>query len=819
MKIAANILMIAGLALAIVPVGLRPVQAQQQEAQIKIDGKWVRKVVFIQPAQKQGEVRDSGASLKTDPDLEATLEKADRYREEKQYGIASKLWQSVLERSGDALFSSDGQIYYSLAEQVERIIASLPVESGLASYRITADANAREIMAEAGDAYDERALKLVVRNYFLSSIGDDSALTLSAIYMDQFDFVGAYRMLEKITKNYPDPSVSLSEVESRMAICQAMMGEEKNARRHLQSARQQQGQNELLLNQVESSISQMLQRKNSLSTKAGFLMPLADRDRGGVMPALPRRYFSGKMKPVWQYYFAPKSTRLADINKIKPIFGEDVLSRAADSVSAKEKLMIEKWKRGKWRPTGDLLFYKDQVYFKTAIDLSVWDRSANNGDVLWRPLWQNRYELDDHTRTMVELRRRLNRGRLNIKQSAELPGDDHEVQLFADRIASQMSIQDGVLYTIEGPRVEDAPHQSTFNRNNIRFNAFSRRSRSNQLTAYEAESGKLLWTLPPIDNAASAPEVAATEEKAFENFDMVDINDGTEESPWLQTGGFMSTPVAYGGLIIVPVNHGGAISVYALDPKQDGKTVWKSYLCDESETGANPYSPVNLSIDGSDLFASCGLGVVFIVDPTTGLIRFAKRYERNGEMHFNSGRWGRSYPQMKFESWLTDTVIAYGRQMVCFASDAKQIEAHDRNTGELIWRGEVAALESKVDYLLGVKDGILYAAGPETILAFDLQREGLMLWGGTALFNGKVSYGRGMLTSDAIYIPVENQIIKFSLQGNKGKPIRLKTANVELGTEAPVGNLFSDGQKIWVQGANRVYALGPGKKQNSETED
>ena len=69
------------------------------------------------------------------------------------------------------------------------------------------------------------------------------------------------------------------------------------------------------------------------------------------------------------------------------------------------------------------------------------------------------------------------------------------------------------------------------------------------------------------------------------------------------------------------------------------------------------------------------------------------------------------------------------------------------------------------------------------------------------------SYGRGMLTPDGIYIPVEDQIYKFSLTGKDGKAELLGKTFVELGTGAPVGNLYSDGMKIWVLGANRIYAL------------
>ena len=233
----------------------------------------------------------------------------------------------------------------------------------------------------------------------------------------------------------------------------------------------------------------------------------------------------------------------------------------------------------------------------------------------------------------------------------------------------------------------------------------------------------------PQDQGLGRPEIPAPEQPPVD-WDMINIDDGDQEHAWLLSGGFMSAPVAYGDLLIAPVNRSGTIFVYALDPKQNGKTVWKSYLCDEAQTGANPNSPINLSIDGSDLFVSCGLGVVFVLDPTSGLVRFAKRYQRNGRTELIASRWGRYYQQLKYESWRSDTVVAYGRQMICFSSDAKFIECHDRNTGDLIWRAEVDPLEAKVDYLLGVRGGILYAAGPKTILAIDLNKEGLMLWGG-----------------------------------------------------------------------------------------
>ena len=66
-----------------------------------------------------------------------------------------------------------------------------------------------------------------------------------------------------------------------------------------------------------------------------------------------------------------------------------------------------------------------------------------------------------------------------------------------------------------------------------------------------------------------------------------------------------------------------------------------------------------------------------------------------------------------------------------------------------------------------------------------------------------------MLTPDGIYLPIEDSVWKFDLNGSGTSARKIASATVDLGTGAPIGNLFSDGQRIWAIGANRVYALGP----------
>ena len=386
-------------------------------------------------------ILNSKASLKTDPELESILEKAERFRKEKQYNISSKLWQSVLERSGDALFSEDDQIFYSLSQQVEQIIAGLPPEEGLSVYRITADAGAKEILAGADGPFDVRALQQVVRKYFVSSLGDDAALTLSSIYMDDYDFVGAIRMLRKIVDQFPDPSISMVEVYGRLAICQSLMGEKREAEKSLAMAKSLPTDSQSVkLDDIQSLIDSNRRVDGSnASNQSGYAAALANRNRTGVMPSLPTGILENDLTAIWQYFYEPDSRRWPDVKRVKPIMGPDTAELAEATVRQKESSMIDKWRKRGWRPSGTLLFDQGRVYFKTVFDLTVWSSDADSDKVIWRPLWRNKYKMDDYNSALMEVRRTFNRrGHLKTDNNGhDLP---YEIQLFADRISSQMSI-------------------------------------------------------------------------------------------------------------------------------------------------------------------------------------------------------------------------------------------------------------------------------------------------------------------------------------------------------------------------------------------
>lgn len=748
------------------------------------------------------------AGLKTDPDLEASLETADRFRRDGNYRVATQIWQVVLQRSGDALYSEDGEIYFSLAQKVETILASLPAE-GLAAYRVTADAEARQILAAAGNPLDVNALSKIVRFYFVSSMGEEAAYRLGLIYLDQHDFIGARRMFQKVLTQFPDPKIPQNQVQLRLAVCHAFLGQTDTADGLLNkiAAVRTTSDESMAIAHLKSRLSSLNSESIAAPFNQNWLTDLKDRRRYGVMAAPPESSMSSDLMAVWQFYVSPNERYSAADAQGNVLLEHDPRERRViRTLSNQEEGTIKSWRSGHWRPSGLLLFAENRLFFKAPADATLWDtdkiealieqkklETTIEDSIAWRSVWRNAFEVDEATRMAQTIRRSFGGMRTDRRSSATqaaVPETVSDIQFFQDQIYQQASISHGLLFSIEGPNFDRRTPSA--NRQQLAWNASFRRSRSNFLSAYDLQTGMVKWVLPRTSQADD--ELVGSEEPAI-------------ESEFLDAGGFMGAPIDFGNLIIAPVNQNGAISVYAFDPFDSGKTVWKSFLCDEPESGAEANSPIQLSLEGSDLFVNVGMGVVFVLEPATGLVRFARRYQRVGQANPFNRRNHMNMNRLDFKGWSSDVVIPYGRQMICFSSDTDLISSYDRNNGELIWRSDIRPLGFKVDYLLGVYDDILYAAGQETILAYDLQGEGRMIWGAEQMFDGKRSLGKGMLTPAGLFIPVEDSIYHFSLATPEKPGKLLARVGVDLGTRAPVGNLFSNGRRIWVHGGNRVYAL------------
>lgn len=746
-----------------------------------------------------------GAPLKTDPDLMARLDKAEQYRADGNYRVAVKLWQSVLDESSDTLFTDDGETYYSLSRQIESLLSALPPE-GISAYRISADANASEVLA-AGGAGNPEALGRVVRGYFLSSMGDDAAWELGCIYLDQHDFTGAMRMFHKIVDQYPDPSVSVAQVWLRIAIAYVWTGDRQSALNALAKANEAGAdESDRLYQNIFGILEEEGDGGSNFNNSENWQDRVVGSRRIGAMPSVADPP-SGKLRALWQASYSPRNTYTSGNYQSQQLVHADAAA-VQKTIEKTEKDTIKKWRDGNWVPTSGVRLDGDRVLWRSMADLATFDRDVlTRPDPVWRSLWLNQFEIDAATRTWKQMLDSYGRFNEGSNQGKTAPSSELEVQLFGDRIARSMTVYRGVAYTLEGseysPWSGKAPSRVSRN-DNYNWGTVPRRTRTNHLVAYDVVTGKLLWRQPGFTNPGETSTESANPAGGADENPGIDPNNPSAGNPMLDIG-FMGAPVGYGELIIVPVNLSGSTWLYALNPADRGSLVWRAFLCDEPGGGSNPWSPIQLSLDGSTVYAACGTGVIFAVEAMTGTIRFARRYKRTGEPNNLMARFGNQMEMLDLDGWQEDIVVPAGNVLLSMSSDYNALWALDRQTAKLVWRTENKPFGQKFDYLIGVHDDYVFIGGREVVAAVSLKAQGRWVW---VYSLPETSHGRAMLTNDALYVPIGSSIQKLGLSGKAGSGDVLATFPVSLGTGAPVGNLLSDGKRIWVDGGSRIYALG-----------
>lgn len=730
---------------------------------------------YVDPSEK---TFPGGAPLKTDPEQQRLLKKADLCVSDGRLDLAVVLWQKVLDEAGDTLMTRDGRLYFTLSDEVERTLAALPADA-LRVYRLLVDGEAQAMLSKATSQTEEDLLGQIVRRYFLSEHGDDAAYKLGCLALDRYDFIGASRMFGKILERHPDPSIPRTEILLRLAIASARIGDRPGAAQWLESLARAPGPrpDSAVLDAVLADIEQTLAGAATVQTsERDWRMPYGGPARIGFQPALPAAAMTRDLTELWSHNYplemkpGPGNGRNNGVIMVGPGM---FMSRSGGGRQPPAPVSLEhlvsQWRQHGWTPAGQLLFEDGRVYLKTTNSLLAFSTTALSDQVVWRPAWLNEYQPDGMSGHMAMMA--MSYG-MNLP-SRGLPQSSAEVFLFGDRVHQGMSIHNGLLYTLEGRRYDaDVPPPATPFRQ-PQWGVVPRRTRSNWLTAYRSKGGSVVWHRAASD----------------------------EDKEGAQDVGFMAAPMPFGNLLLAPVTDGGAIWLCGLSAEREGQTIWRTYLCDEPAGGCAPWSPVMVAVDGRDAYVNCGAGVVFAVDAASGAVRWAARYKR--DMKPNTALqniYGNQFQQQEANGWDDDLVIPYGKLLVVIASDYDRIFALDRRTGQLEWESSprTSPFGPVARYCLGVNGRSLFVAGKSDVRCYDMP-SGKLTWEKSI----GDSFGRGMLTADSVYVPVRDSILKLDLKTGAD----LAQVGVALTTDEPVGNLYSDGEKFWVVGAGRIYTM------------
>ena len=717
------------------------------------------------------------ASLETDSEIERLLRRAEQYISDQRYDLAAVLAQKVLDGPSSLLVqrSDDNfQWYTSTRAAVEILLAKLPPEA-LTAYRLTADAEAKGLLATEGDGR-EAALADIVRRYFISSLGDDAAFELGCRLMDRHDFVGASRLFDHLLRDHPDPSISRDQVLLRQAAASARLGDSRQAAAILADLDKRPATAEL--RELLALVRQDVKRANSLahlatSSKDSWPMRLGTPSRDGVMPALTQDVLSGPMvaDPAWKTKsFALPVQPVAGMAVPGPIPGGASVAASMDRES-----LVNRWVDRRWMSTTEVLLHDGRLYLKnysSAVSTGstpeelISSYSTETGGLA--------FETRPGPSQIDVISQFLMRAGMPAGPMADLPLRFEEVMLFGDRTNHLLAIIDGVLYVIEGSPGTTEADQQLLMRQGIPAVGSSR----NRLSAFwdpshptNPSEGKIKWS-----------------------------DEGNE---WMANVRFAGAPVPCGGNVVVPGREGSGLFLYAVSPA-DGSLVWKSFLCDEPRGGISRWAPVGLAVDGDELYVASGSGVVFTVDGTSGGVRWAVQYRRSGSQYYVSHQFPvRQLTGLSLKGWDENTVIPRGRALIVLPSDAEQIYAFDRRTGDLLWDSPQATPDGgTARYCLGVAGDSLFVAGSDVVRRIKVLG-GSIVWEQGREQGIDVSYGRGALTEKAIYVPVKDSILQLDLESGR----HAAQVIVTLPDNDKVGNLLCDGRRLYVMGMDRLHAL------------
>ncbi len=651
----------------------------------------------------------------------------------------------------------------------------------------------------------ESALAEIVRRFFLSKLGDEAAFELACLKLDRGEFLPAARLLSKIVSDYPDPTVRLGEIQLRLVAVNARVGDLALAREMLDEIKSQPippvpvG----VIKLVEKDIEMVADNRGTASDRVGsWILPYGSPERTGLMPEAATDLPAGMIESWVQGYelTLPPGEEWEEIGRVQAaaekkenpnrealalLLNDDPFQRQLNSQTKEpptDEEIIARWKENGWLPVGQVLLNDGLIYFKT--DDRVVCCNAATGELKWFG-FRSEYPEDALATITANFSRS---GRLTGQSSS--PAGEREVISFSDTLNQSMSIVGDNLLVVQG-RASDFYEDGDLDDAGAeeppqRFGRFrvggaqqltDGRSRKNRLFSYHAKTGKLQWMLKPGEMMQESQRPMA----------------------------FAGSPVPYGSLVVVPAYEATSLWLFGLDPAS-GKVLWKVFLADEPPGQTAMNSPVRVAIDGGEAYVATGAGIVASVDAISGTLNWAIAYPRTAPMSVKRDtRNAMSYyapPKAELDGWADDTIIPSGNAIVFAASDFNCIAALDRRSGNLLWESARTPIEGEPEseYVLGISEGIVCVAGGKVVRAYKLDG-GRLLW---EHILEEQSYGRGMLSKSGIYIPMQDSIARLSVADGE----LLETIDVEAREGGrPLGNLYTDGERIYSVGFRKLDAL------------
>lgn len=637
----------------------------------------------------------------SDRDAESWLKRARDAAAQQDWKLAADTLMRVVEQFGDKTVSpDDGQQFLSALRCAQDQIASWPAE-GLQTYRLLYDAEVRALLTAAQSAGDLPALRRIASRFPHTTPGPEAINLLAARLIDAQEFGEAVDLLNQLL-GLPHATIPAWQTLQKLAVAAAMSGDATTAQRTLERLKstvpaEQAGR----VAMIESFLSKA---KDTAATTAN-----AARQLTPVEPALT----------------ADASLR------------DDLLG--AQRVNLPNLLRLTK-KTG--RPVVWQMAFDGKNIFTTcpeglvAHDLEGFER-------LWRAV-PKRPTRDPR----VEAQRQL-MGTYNVDNADRL--DEFTTRSLFHEYRGALSTALGLVFMIEqiGTSNEQFPSKEGVPPPNNIF-VGDEFAEPNSLRAFEAESGKAVWT-----KGRGGP-----------------VEDG------LRYAHFLSTPIAVNNLLVTPVQIGADLYLAAL--QRDGK-IAKLVLLGSGQPGMFPMNGVlPPTVHQGTLFVPTGAGMLIAISTHDFSLRWQTAYKRaplTVSQRAAPRQWGPFGPATgglaQPDEWLASAPLACGGLVLLAPTDGESLLAFNRQTGKQVW----SFPRGTHRYLVGTDGRRAFVAG-KTLLALDVAN-GQSAWS----FSASPIVGRPALCGETLFVPTDAGLIRLNAETGErvGDAVAL---------DEPFGNLF-----------------------------
>lgn len=658
-------------------------------------------VTVADPPSPAPRTEREGLIPPSDRDAESWLKRARDAAAQQDWKLAADTLMRVVEQFGDKTVSpDDGQQFISALRCAQEQIASWPAE-GLQTYRLLFDADVKAQLSAAQSAGDLAALRRIASRFPHTTPGPEAINLLAARLIDAQEFGEAVDLLNQLL-SLSHATIPTWQTLQKLVVAAAMSGDSTTAQ-------------------------QTLERLKST----------APADQAGRVAMLES--FLGKAKDT-----TAATTNVArQLTAVEPALTADASQRddllGAQRVNLPNLLRLTK-KTG--RPVVWQMVFDGKYVFTTcpeglvAHDLEAFER-------LWRAV-PKRPTRDPR----VEAQRQM-MGTYNVDNADRL--DEFTTRSLFHEYRGALSTALGLVFMIEqiGTSNEQFPSKEGVPPPNNIF-VGDEFAEPNSLRAYEADSGKAVWT-----KGRGGP-----------------VEDG------LRYAHFLAPPIAVNELLVTPVQIGADLYLVVL--QRDGK-IAKLVLLGSGQPGMFPMNgALPPMVHQGTLFVPTGAGMLIAISTHDFSLRWQTAYKRaplTVSQRAAPRQWGPFGPATgglaQPDEWLTSAPLACGGLVLLAPTDGESLLAFNRQTGKQAW----SFPRGSHRYLVGTDGRRAFVAG-KTLLALDVAN-GQSAWS----FSASPLVGRPALCGETLFVPTDAGLIRLKAETGE----RLGEA---VALDEPFGNLF-----------------------------